>query len=246
MAKLSKKFSELNKGARKKLIKQYGSKSAAKAAHSKARTAAGKKKPAPKPAFTEERPSPVAPGVDYTPSKIFKGIDPYIGFRPAAEQKKAEDKIRKRLLKETESDVKDLATEISRPDYTPETPFNPTELLETIGGLKEQITGLEETAAADIERLSEGYEENLAAIRAENAERLRRMQIAQRVSMENTARAGLTARFGLGARGADGGLYGIGGFKRRRLRIKPVTATGLAISPTGGNMAQSSNKMLNV
>ena len=76
MAKLSKKFSELNKGAKQKLIKQYGSKSAAKAAHKQARKSAAVFGTDPRAGF---RPQPEPPKVKAAPP-----LPPIVTPKPAA------------------------------------------------------------------------------------------------------------------------------------------------------------------
>ena len=232
MAKLSKKFSELNKGAQKKLIKQYGSKSAAKAAHSQARLAAGKKKPT--------IPLVIAPGVTYTPSDIFKGIDPRSGYGPQPEpQVKAAPPLPPIVTPKPAAPPPpgSRTPPLPEPPPTPPTPDTPT--------AADLLPQPEPYDDSKIEDLISGFEARFAEMQKENENLRRQMMISERVQMQNMARAGARPQLELGVATPGSDMYGTGAFRRRRrFKIKPTPSEGLSIGAAPA--MQGTNKMLNV
>lgn len=102
-----------------------------------------------------------------------------------------------------------------------------------------QMASMAQQQQQQIDSIMAANQQAMDRMIAEQQERARQMQIAQQTQAANAARASQTADFQIGT---DRGVGGIGQFKRR-LDIKPVTSSALAIA---GADAKSSNKMLNV
>ena len=117
--------------------------------------------------------------------------------------------------------------------------FN-TRTAELQAGFQSQMLAADQARQAEIADIMAANQAQMDRMAAEQAARQQQMQIAAQTQAANAARAGQTGQFRVGA---DRAVGGIGQFKRR-LKIKPMTSSALAIA--GGQKATGNNKMLNV
>jgi hypothetical protein len=117
--------------------------------------------------------------------------------------------------------------------------FN-TRTAELQAGFQSQMLAADQARQAEIREIMSANQAQMDRMAAEQAARQQQMQIAAQTQAANAARAGQTGQFKVGG---DRAVGGIGQFKRR-LKIKPMTSSALAIA--GGQKAAGNNKMLNV
>lgn len=117
--------------------------------------------------------------------------------------------------------------------------FN-TRTAELQAGFQSQMLAADQARQAEIKEIMSANQAQMDRMAAEQAARQQQMQIAAQTQAANAARAGQTGQFKVGG---DRAVGGIGQFKRR-LQIKPMTSSALAIA--GGGKAAGNNKMLNV
>lgn len=117
--------------------------------------------------------------------------------------------------------------------------FN-TRTSELQAGFRSQMQEANRSRQAEIQGIMESQRRQMEQMAAQQAKREQKMQIAQQTQAANAARAGKTGQFQVGTITGTGG---IGQFKRR-LQIKPMTSSALAIA--GGKKSAGNNKMLNV
>ena len=117
--------------------------------------------------------------------------------------------------------------------------FN-TRTAELQAGFQSQMLAADQARQAEIEKIMSANQAQMDRMAAAQAERQQQMQIAAQTQAANAARAGQTGQFNVGG---DRAIGSIGQFKRR-LQIKPMTSSALAIA--GGKKSAGNNKMLNV
>ena len=92
-----------------------------------------------------------------------------------------------------------------------------------------KLADLEEQRVKDLQEMRDTYEQQRIAREEAEGLRAKQMTIAEQAQRANVARGGAQGQISFGTRRTEGRPGGTGAFKRR-LKITPATAQGLAIS----------------